>query len=251
MTSGRPVPHAAALDERVRAELLRRYAKIGPMTPLRRFKFHLKRLVWVTVIGGARFVKRLVDVVGALLLLAALSPVFLLVAMLIKLESPGPVLFKQTRVGKWGRPFPMYKFRSMYIDAEARKAALMARNEMNGGVLFKMKDDPRVTRVGKYIRRGSVDELPQLWNVLGGDMSLVGPRPPVPQEVGEYTLADRRRLDAVPGITCIWQVSGRSEIPFKQQVELDVAYIESQSIWLDLRLLLRTIPAVLLGRGAY
>jgi len=139
----------------------------------------------------------------------------------------------------------------MYIDAEARKAALMAQNEMAGGVLFKMKDDPRITRVGKYIRRGSIDELPQLWNVLKGDMSLVGPRPPVPSEVALYTLADRRRLDAIPGITCIWQVSGRSEIPFKQQVELDVAYIESQSFWLDLKLLLKTIPAVLLGRGAY
>jgi len=250
-TSTRATP-SGAIDEQFRAELLRRYTStIGPMTAWRRFKFHSKRLVWVWVVGSTRVVKRLIDLVGGVALLVALSPLFLLVIVLIKLDSPGPVFFKQTRVGKWGRLFPMYKFRSMYIDAEARKAALMAQNEMAGGVLFKMKDDPRITRVGKYIRRGSIDELPQLWNVLKGDMSLVGPRPPVPSEVALYTLADRRRLDAIPGITCIWQVSGRSEIPFKQQVELDVAYIESQSFWLDLKLLLKTIPAVLLGRGAY
>jgi lipopolysaccharide/colanic/teichoic acid biosynthesis glycosyltransferase len=145
----------------------------------------------------------------------------------------------------------MYKFRSMYVDAEARTAALLARNEMGGGVIFKMKQDPRITRVGKYIRRASIDELPQLWNVLRGEMSLVGPRPPVPGEVSQYSLSDRRRLEVRPGITCIWQVSGRSEIPFAQQVELDAAYIESQSIWMDLKLLAKTIPAVLLGRGAY
>ena len=127
----------------------------------------------------------------------------------------------------------------------------MAQNEMSGGVTFKMKDDPRVTKVGRFIRRASIDELPQLWNVLVGDMSLVGPRPPVPKEVAEYTLSDRRRLEVTPGITCIWQVSGRSSIPFPQQVELDVAYIESQSFLLDVLLLLRTIPAVLLGKGAY
>ena len=145
----------------------------------------------------------------------------------------------------------MYKLRSMYVDAEQRLAALKAQNEMAGGVIFKMKDDPRVTRVGRYIRKGSIDELPQLWNVLKGDMSLVGPRPPIPAEVAEYTLSDRRRLEVTPGITCIWQVSGRSQIPFKEQVELDVAYIDSQSLWTDVVLLLRTVPAVLLGRGAY
>jgi lipopolysaccharide/colanic/teichoic acid biosynthesis glycosyltransferase len=137
------------------------------------------------------------------------------------------------------------------IDAEARKAALAKNNEMDGGVIFKMKHDPRITRVGRYIRRASIDELPQLWNVLKGDMSLVGPRPPVPSEVSQYTLSDRRRLEAKPGITCVWQVSGRSDIPFEQQVELDFAYIESQSLWMDIKLLLKTIPAVLLGRGAY
>jgi lipopolysaccharide/colanic/teichoic acid biosynthesis glycosyltransferase len=145
----------------------------------------------------------------------------------------------------------MWKFRSMYTDAEERKKELMARNEMAGGVLFKMKDDPRVTRVGRVIRKTSIDELPQLWNVLKGDMSLVGPRPPVPQEVDEYSLSDRRRLEVIPGITCIWQVSGRSDIPFDQQVELDVQYIQSQSFWTDIKILLKTVPALLFGTGAY
>ena len=155
------------------------------------------------------------------------------------------------RVGKWGLLFPMWKFRSMYVDAEERKKELERQNEMAGGVTFKMKSDPRITRVGKYIRKGSLDELPQLWNVFKGEMSLVGPRPPVPKEVALYTLADRRRLEVKPGITCIWQVSGSSEIPFDQQVELDVAYIQSQSLWLDIVLLAKTIPAVVLGKGAY
>lgn len=170
---------------------------------------------------------------------------------MIRIESPGAVLFKQVRVGRWGELFTMYKFRSMYADAEARKAELLARNEMQGGVLFKMRDDPRVTRIGRFIRKTSIDELPQLWNVFKGDMSLVGPRPPVPSEVNEYSLADRRRLEVIPGITCTWQVSGRSEIPFEQQVELDVEYIQSQSVWMDIKLLLKTIPALLLGKGAY
>jgi lipopolysaccharide/colanic/teichoic acid biosynthesis glycosyltransferase len=145
----------------------------------------------------------------------------------------------------------MWKFRSMYMDAEARKAELMAQNEMAGGVIFKMKDDPRVTKVGKFIRKTSIDELPQLWNVMTGEMSLVGPRPPVPPEVDQYSLSDRRRLEVIPGITCIWQVSGRSEIPFDQQVELDVQYIESQSFWTDIKILLKTVPALLFGTGAY
>jgi lipopolysaccharide/colanic/teichoic acid biosynthesis glycosyltransferase len=145
----------------------------------------------------------------------------------------------------------MWKFRSMYIDAEARKARLIAANEMAGGVLFKMKHDPRITRVGRFIRKASIDELPQLWNVLRGDMSLVGPRPALPSEVDEYSLRDRQRLEVIPGITCIWQVSGRSDIPFEEQVQLDIQYIESQSFWQDVMILLKTVPAVLLGRGAY
>jgi len=145
----------------------------------------------------------------------------------------------------------MYKFRSMHQDAEHKKKDLLLKNEMVGGVIFKMKDDPRISRVGKILRRYSIDELPQLLNVLKGDMSLVGPRPPLPSEVELYTLAERRRLDVEPGITCIWQVSGRSEIPFDKQVELDIAYIDSQSVWGDVKLLLRTLPTVLKGRGAY
>ena len=145
----------------------------------------------------------------------------------------------------------MWKFRSMYIDAEARKAALLAANESSGGVIFKMKRDPRITKVGRFIRKASIDELPQLWNVLIGDMSLVGPRPALPSEVDQYSLADRRRLEVIPGITCIWQVSGRSDIPFPEQVKLDVQYIESSSFWQDILILLKTVPAVILGRGAY
>jgi exopolysaccharide biosynthesis polyprenyl glycosylphosphotransferase len=203
------------------------------------------------VVRGAYLVKRLFDIVVSAILLVLLLPIFLAVGLAIRLEDPGPILFKQQRVGRWGKLFTMWKFRSMYTDAEERKKELMARNEMAGGVLFKMKDDPRVTRVGRVIRKTSIDELPQLWNVLKGDMSLVGPRPPVPQEVDEYSLSDRRRLEVIPGITCIWQVSGRSDIPFDQQVELDVQYIQSQSFWTDIKILLKTVPALLFGTGAY
>lgn len=210
-----------------------------------------KRLTWVAVVRSAYLLKRLIDISASAAGLLLLSPLLLAVAAAIRLESPGPVLFKQVRVGRWGKLFNMYKFRSMYVDAEQRKKALTANNEMAGGVLFKMKYDPRMTRVGRKIRKASIDELPQLWNVLVGDMSLVGPRPPVPSEVDQYSLADRRRLEVIPGITCLWQVSGRSDIPFERQVELDVQYIESQSFLTDLRILLATIPAVLLGKGAY
>jgi exopolysaccharide biosynthesis polyprenyl glycosylphosphotransferase len=234
-----------------RERLVNRYASVGRLDFWGRLRFGLKRSIWVAVIGGSRALKRLIDITGSIFLLFLLSPSFALIAVLIRLDSPGPVLFKQTRIGKWATLFQMYKFRSMYIDAEARKAVLARSNEMTDGVIFKMKHDPRITTVGRYIRRASIDELPQLWNVLKGDMSLVGPRPPVPSEVSQYTLSDRRRLEAKPGITCIWQVSGRSNIPFGQQVELDSAYIESQSVWMDIKLLLKTIPAVFFGRGAY
>jgi exopolysaccharide biosynthesis WecB/TagA/CpsF family protein len=195
--------------------------------------------------------KRILDVAGAALGLVLLGPIFALVAAAIKIDSPGPVLFRQKRVGMYGKRFGMWKFRSMYIDAEARKARLLASNEMSGGVLFKMKEDPRITRVGKLIRRASIDELPQLWNVLRGDMSLVGPRPALPSEVSQYSLDELGRLHAKPGITCIWQVSGRSDIPFERQVQLDLDYIHGQSLALDVGLLVKTIPAVVLGRGAY
>ncbi|MEE4278700.1 MAG: sugar transferase [Halieaceae bacterium] len=194
--------------------------------------------------------KRGIDMIGAVIGLAVLAPFFLVLGLLIKADSAGPVLFSQTRIGRDGRPFRCWKLRSMFEDAEERKAALMAANEMPGGTTFKMRRDPRITRVGRFIRKASIDELPQLWNVLIGDMSLVGPRPPVPSEVAEYTARQRQRLAVKPGITCIWQVSGRSDIPFEQQVELDIEYISKRSLILDIRLLLATVPAVLLARGA-
>ena len=238
-------------DQRMRELLLERYGSIHQSTFKHRLRFYLKRAGWLGVVKGAYLVKRVLDVVASAILLVLLMPVFFAVAVAIRLEDPGPILFKQKRVGRWGTLFTMWKFRSMYTDAEERKKELMAQNEMEGGVIFKMKDDPRVTKVGRIIRKTSIDELPQLWNVLKGDMSLVGPRPPVPQEVDEYSLSDRRRLEVIPGITCIWQVSGRSDIPFDQQVELDVQYIQSQSFWSDIKILLKTVPALLFGTGAY
>ncbi len=212
---------------------------------------NMRRARWRMRILFHAVFKRLMDISAAFLLILLLTPVFALVAMIIKLESPGPVFFSQKRVGRGAITFDFYKFRSMYTDAEERKKELMEQNEMQGGVIFKMKDDPRVTRVGKFIRKYSIDELPQLYNVLRGDMSLVGPRPPVPSEVEEYTVSDRRRLDSIPGITGLWQVSGRSEIPFDQQVEMDVQYIYSATLWENIKLLFKTIPAVLAGKGAY
>jgi exopolysaccharide biosynthesis polyprenyl glycosylphosphotransferase len=243
--------HEQTHEQKLREAVLARYGSVHRSALRQRLRYYLKRAGWVGVVKGAYLVKRLFDIVVAGILLLLLLPLFLTVAVAIRLEDAGPVLFKQQRVGRWGALFTMWKFRSMYTDAEARKAALMQRNEMQGGVLFKMKDDPRVTKVGRLIRKTSIDELPQLWNVLRGDMSLVGPRPPVPSEVDEYSLSDRRRLEAIPGITCIWQVSGRSDIPFDQQVELDVEYIQSQSFLTDIKILLRTVPALLLGTGAY
>lgn len=199
---------------------------------------------------GNDALKRGFDVFCCGLGLLLLSPLFLLVALLIKLEDGGPVLFVQTRVGHNGREFPMYKFRSMVPDAEKRFQELLHRNEHREGITFKIKDDPRVTRIGKWLRKLSLDELPQLYNVLVGDMSLVGPRPPVPREVALYSLEHRRRLAVKPGITCIWQISGRSELDFSQQVRLDVLYIDTQTFGMDLKILLRTVPVVLAGRGA-
>ena len=195
--------------------------------------------------------KRLFDIVVSATTLFLLSPLFLLVALLIRLDSKGPIFFSQNRVGKEGQKFRFWKFRSMDVDAEKHKTALMKLNQMSGGVIFKMENDPRITRVGRFIRKLSIDELPQLWNVLKGDMSLVGPRPPLPDEVEKYTPYQYRRLKVTPGITCIWQVSGRSNIPFVQQVEMDLQYVANQSFWYDIMLLLRTIPAVLKGQGAF
>ena len=242
------------LNDETRRKVLRRYQALGAGAWRRwrhDWRFHFKKLSWVMLLTGANLIKRLIDVAGSLIVLILFSPILMLIALLIKLESPGPVFFKQIRVGKWGRTFELYKFRSMHRDAEFKKEGLLAKNEMAGGVIFKIKSDPRITRFGRLLRRYSIDELPQLFNVFRGEMSLVGPRPPVPSEVTMYSLAERQRLDVIPGITCIWQVSGRSEIPFEKQVELDIAYIESQSLWLDIKLLLKTLPSVLIGRGAY
>jgi len=200
--------------------------------------------------GWQLVIKRLVDIVASALGLIFLSPLFAVVAIAIVLDNPGPVIFKQKRVGKNGRIFDFYKFRSMVVNAEVLRAELAAANEADGPV-FKIKHDPRVTRVGRFIRKYSIDELPQLLNVLKGDMSLVGPRPPLPREVEAYGDWEWRRLEVTPGLTCIWQVSGRSNISFDKWMELDIYYIENWSLLLDFKILLQTIPAVLKGSGAY
>ncbi len=206
--------------------------------------------LWIIRTKLVARLKRVLDVTVAIIAIVLTAPIMLITAILIKLESPGPVIFKQVRVGKDGEHFYCYKFRSMYIDAEQRLRELQAKNEADGPV-FKIKRDPRVTRVGRVIRKLSIDELPQLFNVLKGEMSLVGPRPALPSEVAKYTYEQIGRLHAIPGITGLQQVSGRSDLDFKRWVELDLQYIAEQSIWKDIEILLRTIPAVLLGRGAY
>jgi exopolysaccharide biosynthesis polyprenyl glycosylphosphotransferase len=193
--------------------------------------------------------KRALDVLASATALLLLSPLLLVTALVVKLTSAGPAIFRQKRSGMNGRIFTLYKFRTMVADAEARKAELESRNEMDGPV-FKIKADPRITGPGRILRKLSIDELPQLWNVLRGDMSLVGPRPALPAEVEKYERWQRRRLSMRPGITCIWQVSGRNTVDFKRWMEMDLEYIDSWSLGLDLKLLLKTIPAVLFSRGA-
>jgi exopolysaccharide biosynthesis polyprenyl glycosylphosphotransferase len=196
------------------------------------------------------FLKRLVDVALTSLGLVAVLPIWLVIAVAIKLDSPGPVVFVQDRVGQHGRRFRFYKFRSMYIDAAERFASVQAHNEAEGPV-FKMRKDPRVSRVGSFLRRTSLDELPQLINVLKGDMSLVGPRPPLPNEVAQYRPADLIRLSVKPGLTCLWQINGRSNVGFDRWMEYDREYVSNMSFWLDLRILARTVGAVLSMRGAF
>jgi lipopolysaccharide/colanic/teichoic acid biosynthesis glycosyltransferase len=238
-------------DDETRERILSRYSSSTIVRRWHQARARLEQFAWTEFLGWGRAIKRTIDIVGALFLLILSLPLLLLFAVLVKATSPGPVFFTQTRVGKRGRLFRMYKFRSMHENAEQRKAELLPRNEVSGGVIFKIKNDPRRTPIGSFMRTWSIDELPQLWNVLLGDMSLVGPRPPLPSEVQQYTLAQRQRLDAVPGLTCTWQVSGRCEIPFEKQVELDVEYIESQSISLDVKLLFQTVSAIFQRRGAY
>ncbi len=197
-------------------------------------------------------VKRLLDLLVASLALLALAPLLGAVALAIHLTDRGPVLYWQRRAGKRGRAFDMPKFRSMVVNADALRARLAQTNQHGAaGVTFKMKNDPRITWIGRIIRRLSIDELPQLWCVLLGDMTLVGPRPALVTEVDRYGQTDRVRLAVKPGLTCIWQVSGRSDLAFDQQVRLDARYVAQRSLALDLSLLIRTVPAVLSGRGAY
>ncbi len=193
--------------------------------------------------------KRALDVALAAVLLLIGLPIAGLIALSIKLVYGGNVLFRQTRCGLNGRFFTLYKFRTMVEDAEERRLELMHLNEMKGPV-FKLRSDPRVTPLGRLLRRFSLDEIPQFWNVLRGDMSLVGPRPPIPEEVAQYQRWQRRRLAMKPGLTCLWQVSGRNNLDFERWMELDLEYIDSWSPMLDLKILLKTIPAVLTGNGA-
>ena len=191
------------------------------------------------------FFKRLIDIIGSLMGIIVLWPLFIVVAIVIKLETPsGPVFFEQERNGQWVKIFKMYKFRSMVYNAEECLEELQHKNEMSGPV-FKIKKDPRITQVGKFIRKTSIDELPQLFNVLIGDMSLAGPRPPMPKEVAQYSSYQMQRLLVKPGLTCIWQVSGRSSIDFDEWVDLDLQYIRERTLLLDLKLILKTIPALL------
>jgi lipopolysaccharide/colanic/teichoic acid biosynthesis glycosyltransferase len=227
---------------------------LAAQNPARRLAFELhvrkQRLKAWMVAQGPDALKRSLDIALSSLALLVLAPVFVVLGLAIWIEDGGPVFFAQTRVGRFGRQFKMYKLRSMCLDAEARLKEVLQKNQHQQGVTFKLRDDPRITGVGKWLRKYSLDELPQFFNVLKGDMSLVGPRPPVPREVALYTLSDRRRLATKPGITCIWQISGRSEIDFSGQVKLDVDYIETRSFWADIRILVRTVPAVLSGKGA-
>ena len=216
-----------------------------------RWRQRSRLLLWEGALRSLLVIKRITDVIGSLVAIVLFLPLFLITATCIVIEDGWPIIYVQSRIGINGRVFNFYKFRSMRRDADHIKEELMEQNESAAGVTFKMKHDPRVTRVGRFIRRFSIDETPQFFNVLCGDLSLVGPRPPIPSEVAQYTLANRKRLHVKPGLTCLWQVEGRSEIPFDQQVHLDMEYIHSRSLWTDIRIMFKTIPAVLLGRGAY
>lgn len=216
-----------------------------------------KRWFWISLVNGGRLTKRLLDIVIASVAVLISAPLFGLIALLVKLDG-GPVFFRQTRVGYMGQEFGMLKFRSMCVNAEAKLADLLAKNEKAQGITFKMKNDPRVTSVGRFIRKASIDELPQLINVLKGEMSIVGPRPPLPREVALYRFEDRRRLQSIPGITCLWQVGertggtfeigNRNSIDFDEQVQLDIRYIEQQTLTGDLWIMMKTLPAMLLGK---
>lgn len=225
-----------------------RFARAQPVTP---DAFGDGYIHYVSVRNKPfqRALKRLFDIAASAVALTALLPAMVVIAALVKLTSRGPILFKQARTGLHGRPFNMLKFRSMVSDAEARKAELWTQNEQSGPV-FKLENDPRVTRLGRFLGKYSIDELPQLINVMRGEMTIVGPRPPMPSEVLQYEAWQRRRLSVRPGLTCVWQVSGRNQISFEDWMYLDMQYIDHWSLAQDFELILRTVPVVLTGRGA-
>ena len=195
-------------------------------------------------------IKRLIDITCSFVGILVLSPLFIIIAIIIKFTSKGPVFFSQKRVGRNGKEFDMYKFRSMVVNAEELKEKLAAQNEMSGP-MFKMKDDPRVTKVGKFIRKTSIDELPQLWNILKGDMSLVGPRPSLPKEVAQFEDWMHKRLDVKPGLTCYWQVSGRNNIDFEDWMKLDVKYVKERNLWIDIKLIFKTVGVLFGDKNAH
>jgi len=213
-------------------------------------KVERKMFIWKVTVQFSYKLKRVTDFIVALLGLIFLFPFLVVIGAIIKLTSPGPIIFAQKRVGRFGRIFRMFKFRSMYDGSDSLPTPVVS-PDSDARRKEKTKDDPRITPFGRFIRKTSIDELPQLINVLLGDMSLVGPRPPTPDEVMKYTLDDRKRLNVIPGLTGLWQISGRSDIPADKQLELDKKYIASQSIWFDFCIILKTIPAIITGRGAY
>jgi exopolysaccharide biosynthesis polyprenyl glycosylphosphotransferase len=226
------------------------YDGLACQAPIQHFgQFPVMELHWEPIPTVGLFIKRLVDVVLSSIALAVLSPLFALLAIAIKLDSQGTVFYKSNRVGRKGKTFVCYKFRTMVLNAEELKADLDHLNERSNGLLFKMEKDPRVTRLGRFLRKYSVDELPQLWNVLRGDMSLVGPRPPLPTEFNQYSLVQLQRLDVRPGITGLWQVTGRLDPSFENYMALDLHYIENWGFWMDTKILWKTIPVVLKGQG--
>lgn len=195
-------------------------------------------------------IKRLIDIIFSFVGILVLSPLLIIIAIIIKLTSKGPVFFSQKRVGKNGIEFDMYKLRSMVVNAEELKEKLESQNEMSGP-MFKMKDDPRVTKVGKFIRKTSIDELPQLWNVLKGDMSLVGPRPSLPKEVAQFDDWMHKRLEVKPGLTCYWQVSGRNNIDFEEWMKLDIRYVKERNLWIDMKLIYKTVFVLFGDKNAH
>jgi lipopolysaccharide/colanic/teichoic acid biosynthesis glycosyltransferase len=216
-----------------------------------KWKQRTRLVFWETALRSLLAIKRTLDILISLGALVLFLPLFLVVAVFILIDDGFPVLLLQKRVGQYGREFRLHKFRSMCRKAEQMKDNLQEQNESADGIIFKMKNDPRITRTGRVLRRFSIDEMPQFLNVLLGDLSVVGPRPPLPEEVAQYSLSDRKRLQVKPGITCLWQIQGRSEIPFEGLVTLDMQYIQSQSFLKDIVIIIKTIPVVLFGRGAY